>query len=300
VKWSDYNEHLVRRGEILLGFDVIDNWNKELADMNRGKIGEPFHYPDTFVLMLGYAKTYFHLPYRQTEGIVKGHAKNKIPSIPDFSTINRRINRLDVKIKNDGGGENANPSEEENGYIIIAIDSSGIKKTNRGQWMNKKWNMQNRKGYLKIHVAVNIKTKEILSMEVTDEHVHDNKMLPKLVNSISNDGFVSDIVLGDGAYDSNGTFRFLSENGIIPCIKVRKNSRVRKTAHLFRNLSVIAQRNDFEQWKDSVSYGQRWIAETVFSSLKRMFGEYVYSIKMENMKQELMLKASLYNKFMSI
>ena len=37
MKWSDYNEHLVRRGEILLGFDVIDNWNKELADMNRGK-----------------------------------------------------------------------------------------------------------------------------------------------------------------------------------------------------------------------------------------------------------------------
>ena len=64
---------------------------------------------------------------------------------------------------------------------------------------------------------------------------------------------------------------------------------------------MIAQRNDFEQWKDSVSYdGQMWIAETVFSSLKRMFGEYVYSIKMENMKLELMLKASLYNKFMSI
>jgi hypothetical protein len=64
---------------------------------------------------------------------------------------------------------------------------------------------------------------------------------------------------------------------------------------------VIAQRgNNFEQWKDSVSYGQRWIVESVFSVLKRMFGEYVYSIKTENMKQELMLKASLYNKFMSI
>jgi hypothetical protein len=147
-------------------------------------------------------------------------------------------------------------------------------------------------------------------MEVTDEHVHDNKMLPMLVDNVlksNNDGFVEavvvDRVLGDGrAYDSNDTFRFLSENGIIPCIKVRKNSRVRNTAHIFRNLSVIAQRNDFEQWKDStVSYDrQRWIVETVFSSLKRMFGEYVYSIKMENMKQELMLKASLYNKFMSI
>ena len=49
MKWSDYNESLVRRGEILLGFDVIDNWDKELEEMNRGKIGEPFHYPDTFV-----------------------------------------------------------------------------------------------------------------------------------------------------------------------------------------------------------------------------------------------------------
>jgi hypothetical protein len=43
-----------------------------------------------------------------------------------------------------------------------------------------------------------------------------------------------------------------------------------------------------------------WLAETVFSSLKRMFGEYVYSIIMENMKQELRLKVSLYNKFMSL
>jgi transposase len=296
VKWSDYSESLVRRGEILLGFDVIDNWDKELADMNRGKIGEPFHYPDTFVLMLGYAKAYFHLPYRQTEGIVKGHMGNKIPSIPDFSTISRRINRLDLKLENKN-------KEQEDKYLTITIDSSGIKKTNRGQWMNKKWNIQNRKGYLKIHVAVNVKTKEILSMEITDEHVHDNKVLPRLVNNTSIDGFVMiDRVLGDGAYDSNATFKYLSENGIMPCIKVRKNSRVRwKTANLFRNLSVIAQRRtNFERWKDSVSYGQRWAVETVFSSLKRMFGEYVYSIKMENMKQELMLKASLYNKFLSL
>jgi hypothetical protein len=36
--------------------------------MNRDKLGEPFHYPDTFVLMFGYAKVYFQLPYKQTEG----------------------------------------------------------------------------------------------------------------------------------------------------------------------------------------------------------------------------------------
>ena len=139
-------------------------------------------------------------------------------------------------------------------------------------------------------------------MDATDEHVHGNKMLPELVDDItkSNNEFVVDRILADGAYDNNDTFRCLSHNEIIPGIKVRKNSRVRKTAHLLRNLSVIAQRNDIQQWKDSVSYGQRWIVETVFSSMKRMFGEYVYSVKMENMKQELILKASLYNKFMSL
>ena len=128
--------------------------------------------------------------------------------------------------------------------------------------MNKKWKIQNRKGYLKIHVAVDIKSKKILSMEVTaDERVHDNKVLPKLVDNVSiDDGFATVVgrVLGDGAYDSNDTFRFLSERGIMPCIKVRKNSRVIwKTANLFRNLSVIAQRgNNFEQWKDSI--GKLW------------------------------------------
>jgi hypothetical protein len=58
------------RGEILIGFYVIDNWNAELKEINKDKVGEPFHYPDTFLLLLGYAKVYFHLPFRQTEGII--------------------------------------------------------------------------------------------------------------------------------------------------------------------------------------------------------------------------------------
>ena len=41
--------------------------------------------------------------------------------------------------------------------------------------------MEYKKGYLKIHVAVNVKTKEILSLEVTDEKVHDDgKLMVKL------------------------------------------------------------------------------------------------------------------------
>jgi hypothetical protein len=51
----------------------------------------------------------------------------KVPDIPDYSTISRRINRLDIKIED-------NKSQElQDGYIVIAIDSTGIKVTNKGQ-----------------------------------------------------------------------------------------------------------------------------------------------------------------------
>ena len=87
MNWSVYNQSLVRRGEILIGFDIIDNWDTELKEMNKDKVGEPFHYPNTFLLLLGYAKAYFHLK-SGIEGITQGHAKGKVPSILDFTTIN--------------------------------------------------------------------------------------------------------------------------------------------------------------------------------------------------------------------
>ena len=103
--------------------------------------------------------------------------------------------------------------------------------------------------------------KKILSVKVTDEHVHDSKVLPELVDEIIDSDSMTTIgkLFADGsAYDSNDIFRCLADNGIIPCIKVRRNARVKKTNHIFRNLSVIFQKNNLQGWKDSiVSYGQR-------------------------------------------
>ncbi|HXS59791.1 MAG TPA: hypothetical protein VN703_03150 [Candidatus Sulfopaludibacter sp.] len=65
MNWSIYNRSLVRLGdEIHLGFDVIENWDTDLKEMNKDKIGEPFHHANTFLLLLGYANVYFHLLYR--------------------------------------------------------------------------------------------------------------------------------------------------------------------------------------------------------------------------------------------
>jgi hypothetical protein len=131
-------------------------------------------------------------------------------------------------------------------YIIIAIDSTGVKVTNRGQWMKEKWHIKNKKRYLKIHIAVNLKTKKILSMKVADEHVHDSKALPELVNDIVKSDrklTIGKLFGDDGAYEGNGIFRYLSaDNGILPCIKVRKNARVRwKKGNILRNLSVLTK-----------------------------------------------------------
>jgi hypothetical protein len=106
----------------------------------------------------------------------------------------------------------------------------------------------------------------------------------------------------DGAYDSNKNFQFLSYRGIKSAIKVRKNSRCRKTNHYLRNKIVNMQKkNNLQEWKNSVSYGKRWMVETVFSCIKRMFGrEYVTAIRFENMIKEMILKASLYNLFQSL
>ena len=297
--WKNYNESLVRRGEILLDFDVIDNWDSELSEMNKNKEGRKFVYPDSFIKLLGYIRAYFHLPYRQTEGVVREHAFNTLPSIPDYSNISRRINRLDIKISLDGGADKSDLHNDDN--FVIAIDSTGIKVTNRGEWIRHKWKVK--RGYLKIHIAVDIKRKRILSLDVTSEQVHDGKVLPVLIEDITiKQNKIVNTVIADGSYDNNNNFQFLSFNGIKPtAIKVRKNSRCRKkTNHYLRNKTVKMQKNNLQQWKVSVDYGQRWIIETVFSCIKRMFGEYVTAIRFENMIKEIMLKASLYNLFQSI
>ena len=283
VNWPRYNKSLVRRGEVVLDFDVIDNWNNELDKMNDGKEGASYKYPESFVQLLGYMRAYFHLPYRQTEGVVRAHADKEIPSIPDYSTINRRVNKLDIKINEKIGND-----------IIIALDSTGIKVTNRGEWLPHKWNV--RKGYLKIHVAIDIKKKKIVSLEVTSEEVHDGNRLKKLVDNASENNDVKRVI-ADRAYDSKENFRYLFDNGIEAAIKVRKNSSHRSMGCYPRKVAVLRQLTDLKKWKNSVSYGYRWIAETVFSSMKRMFGEYVSARKYPNMVKEMILKASLYNIF---
>jgi hypothetical protein len=56
---------------------------------------------------------------KQKNVLHKGHAKGKVPSNSDYSTISRRINMLDIKIK-----DTTDSKELQDEYIVIAADST--------------------------------------------------------------------------------------------------------------------------------------------------------------------------------
>jgi hypothetical protein len=162
---------VVRHCQVLLDFEVLDRWDHELSQMNLGKVGEPYYYPDSFIEILRFLKIYFHLsyreiPYRQTQDIIKPHAN--ILNTPHYSTISRRINKLDIKINEKLGDD-----------IVIALDSTGIKLANKEEWMRRKWHV--RKGYLKINISqktheIRIIRKSYLFLDITSEEVYNGKI----------------------------------------------------------------------------------------------------------------------------
>ena len=53
-------------------------------------------------------------------------------------------------------------------------------------------------------------------------------------------------------------------------------------------------------WKKLKDAGRRWIAEIVFSAIKKVFGENLLSKKFSAQKIEAGLKVMLYNKYMAL
>jgi transposase len=180
--------------------------------------------------------------------------------------------------------------------VTIAVDSAGIKVSNRGEWVRHKWKVK--RGFIKVHIAVDMRTKQIIAMEITKEEVSDGRMLERLVDDSARKADVKQ-VMGDGTYDSRKNFRFLAERGIEPVIKVRKNSSFKAMGCMPRRVAVVEQLGN-AGWMRTKGYGYRWMAESAFSAVKRVFGEHISSIKWGNIVKELLLKASIYNLFMAM
>jgi len=285
--WEEYNEALVKRGSILLDLDFVADWSRELKGMNERKEGARFRYPESFIKLLAVVHAYV-LPFRQLEGFTRALSQYVDGlKAPDYTTIWWRVARMKVDLVS---------SVELDKDVTIAVDSSGIKVSNRGEWIRKKWKVK--RGFIKVHIAVDTRTKQILAIEVTREDVSDGRMLKRLVADSSSKADLKRVV-ADGAYDSKSNFRLLADRGIEPLIKVRRNASFKGGGCMPRKFAVVEQLGN-PQWKKEKGYGYRWMAESAFSSIKRVFGEHITSVKWKNIVSELLLKASIYNLFMAM
>jgi Transposase DDE domain len=89
----------------------------------------------------------------------------------------------------------------------------------------------------------------------------------------------------------------------LPCrqthgvVVAHANSKLRNIPHFSTINRLNKLEIQFNGWKRCVNYGHRWIVETVFSSIKRTFGEHVTARKYPHVVKEILLKATLYNMF---
>jgi hypothetical protein len=225
--WKGYNEALVKRGLIFIDMDFVANWSRELKTMNDGKEGGRYRYPESFIKLLAVVHAYV-LPYRQLEGFMRGLSQYVDGlKAPDYTTIWWRVSKMKVDMAS---------NVELDKDVTIAVDSSGIKVSNRGEWIHKKWRVQ--RGFIKVHIAVDVKTKQILAMEVTKEDVGDGRMFGRLVKGSAGIANVKKVI-GDGAYDSKVSFHLASEMDIDPLIRVRKNASGKSDGCMPRRFAVV-------------------------------------------------------------
>jgi hypothetical protein len=280
----------VKRGEFYLLTDFIEYWDKELEEMNKNKRGSPFEFPQSFIDFAAFLKIVFNLPYRQLQGVVKKLATH-VPGLKsaDYTTLWKRIRATEFEL------EQLEAIDESEG-VIVAIDATGMKVTNRGEWMREKW--KKRRGWIKVHIIVDVNTKELLGIAITNEKVVDSKEFKNLIEKAEYtlNGRKIALTLADGAHDNKDSFNYLKKKGIKSGIKVRKNASTRARGSPYRAKCVRELKKiGYKAWKKKYCYGMRWISEGFFSAVKRIFGENIRATSIEGMIQEVKMKFLFYN-----
>ena len=184
-----------------------------------------------------------------------------------------------------------------------------------------------------MHVLVDVDTKKMLAVKVTDDRTEDLPMfVPLLDNALENCVRAADptsesghansstkcSMYDDGAYASRDNLKACKERNVTPLIKLKVNSTPKgkgagdvwgtavqnpfggSDPNRVKWLPDEEKKSNQKEWNARVEYGKRWIVEIVFSAFKRMFGEHLYSLKWKNMIQEVNLKVATYNKLIDM
>jgi len=143
---------------------------------------------------------------------------------------------------------------------------------------------------VKLHLLIALQNLAILNQSITRGTRHDSPILKRLLKPIPKGR--GDTCL-DPAYLSRRNCNLIAKKGRIPVIKPKRNTTIRKRGS--------------QPWRDMITlwledqaaflkrYHQRSKAESVYSALKRCYGNHLASRKRTAQRRELHLKTLSYN-----
>lgn len=269
-EWTIYNEQLVKRGEFLLDLEWVNNWKYELDTMNKNKRGRPFIFPDSLIKLqaVWHAK---NISLRMIEGITrKLYDMAQLPSFNDYSTISRRINRLDFDMIIPDGKN-----------ITLWCDGSGFQAIGGGEYLRDKYGKKHRQ-WIQVIILGDSKTKEPVSVEVNLVQLSESESAERQLGTLIDGGANIKKFGGDGALDDIDLWKLLEKHKIKSSIKPRLNADVNGPCKSRNRSARTRKKKGYKLWAIQHGYGMRWCAtEGIFSAMKRVFGEQL------NAKREL-------------
>lgn len=291
TNWREYNESLVRRGDVTFWFDedVLDAWEHDNAE---AKVGRPFTYSDVAIECLLALRELFRLPYRQTEGLGRslGKLMNAAVAIPDFTSLAKRAAKLNVLLE----------VRDAKGPIDVVVDSTGLKVYGEGEWKVRQHGAGKRRSWRKLHLAVDPKTQEIVAEVLTENDRHDADQVDPLLDQVAAE---VQTFYGDGAYDQWKVYDSLDKRGASSIIPPRKNAKIKQHGNssvdpLQRDECIRQIRRDGRKaWKAAIGYHRRSLAETAMHRIKGCFGDRLKNHKPPNQQTEARLRCKILNYF---
>ena len=244
TNWAQYNASLKARGSLTIGLDKRMTWFAAAS----GKRGRSPKFSDAAIQFCLTLKNLFGLALRQATGLVESvlQLSGLNWPIPDFSTLSRRQQTLNVQI----------PYTRSHAGLHLLVESTGIKFLGKGEWKCKKHGVEYRQQWRKLHIGIDAQTMQIRAICVTSHNVSDASVTPDLLDQLPKDESLGSVT-GDGAYDSRQVYEAVIEHGATPIIPPRKNARIRKgRAFLHRNAAIAACK------RLSRGYGKLGVATT--------------------------------------
>ncbi len=168
---------------------------------------------------------------------------------------------------------------------MTSIDSTGFTSSCASHYYSKRIN-KTRRSFIKASIAVDSDKMTILSWKFSKLPVHDSKHAKSLINQVQRITS-SECFTMDKGYDSEDIHRHIREIiGAESVIQVREWN-----GNVFSGKYRMEMFENFDQEK----YGQRNMVETVFSILKRRYGDTVRSRKYYNQIKEIKIRMILHD-----